>query len=90
MFQLLCHGSFLFFKCRDCVKTKNKFEREKIDLLKRSLFNYFNVGNGFPTHAFSEKACNFLFLHIDGRPHFAKLLFTDVKKVEIAAIDPDF
>jgi hypothetical protein len=32
----------------------------------------------------------FLFLHIDGRPHFAKLLFNDVKKVEIAAIDPDF
>jgi hypothetical protein len=28
--------------------------------------------------------------HIDGRPRFAKLSIDDVKKVEIAAIDPDF
>ncbi len=30
------------------------------------------------------------FLHIDGRPRFAKLSIDDGKKVEIAAIDPDF
>ena len=29
-------------------------------------------------------------IHIDGRPRFAKLSIDDVKKVEIAAIDPDF
>jgi len=49
--------------CRDCVKTQNKIEREKIDLLKRALFNYFNTGNGFPTHDFLENDRNFLFLH---------------------------
>ncbi len=30
------------------------------------------------------------FLHIDGRPRFAKLSIDDGKKVEIAAIYPDF
>jgi len=30
------------------------------------------------------------FLHIDGRPRFAKLSIDDGKKVKIAAIDPDF
>ena len=49
--------------CRDCVKTQNKIEREKIDLLKRALFNYFNTGNGFPTHDFLENDRIFLFLH---------------------------
>ena len=29
-------------------------------------------------------------LDIDGRPRFAKLSIDNVKKVEIAAIDPDF
>ena len=30
------------------------------------------------------------FLHIDGRPRFAKLSIDDGNKVKIAAIDPDF
>ena len=30
------------------------------------------------------------FLHIDGRPRFAKQSFNDGKQVKIAAIDPDF
>ena len=29
-------------------------------------------------------------LHIDGRPHFAKLSIGDIDQVKIAAIDPDF
>jgi hypothetical protein len=39
-----------------------------------------------PWHAYAASS----FLHIDGRPHFAKRSINDVKKVEIAAIDPDF
>jgi hypothetical protein len=31
----------------------------------------------------------FLFLHIDGRPHFAKLSIGVIEQVKIAAIDPD-
>jgi len=30
------------------------------------------------------------FLHIDGRPRFAKFSIDDGKQVKIAAIDPDF
>jgi hypothetical protein len=30
------------------------------------------------------------FLHIDGRPRFAKRSINDGKQVKIAAIDPDF
>jgi len=37
-----------------------------------------------------ERQFNILSLDIDGRPRFAKLSIDNVKKVEIAAIDPDF
>jgi hypothetical protein len=35
------------------------------------------------------KRIKHLFLHVDGRPQFAKRSIDDVKQVEIAAIDPD-
>ena len=37
----------------------------------------------------AQSVCKW-FSHIDGRPRFAKLSIDDGKKVEIAAIDPDF
>ena len=40
--------------------------------------------SGFPWHQNTQT------LDIDGRPRFAKLSIDNVKKVEIAAIDPDF
>ena len=49
--------------CRDCVKTQNKFWRKKIDLLKRAVFNFFDAGNGLPTHDFPENFSKFWFLH---------------------------
>jgi hypothetical protein len=40
--------------------------------------------------ASSYELCEaFTFLHIDGRPHFAKLSIGDIEQVKIAAIDPD-
>ena len=38
----------------------------------------------------SHEPCgDFTFLHIDGRPCFAKLSIDDIEQVKIAAIDPD-
>jgi len=47
--------------CRECVKTQNKFSRKKIDLLQRAVFNFFDKGDGLPTHDFSENLKIFCF-----------------------------
>jgi hypothetical protein len=46
-------GNNLAAWCRDCVKTQHKFWRKKINLLNRAVLNFFDTGNGLPTHDFS-------------------------------------